>query len=186
MYFLAGELDGNWLATNERDLDEYLTSHDYDVMVVEYQGRGHEHFHDDIQNIFDWMGRHRRNFFPKEFTCASMRPWDNFFFWAEMSGFPDATMVAPVAWPRRGMRPAMTTGEIHPNNSLNLQSQANSAVIWLAPEMVKFDDRISLRFNRDSRNVAVQPSAAVILEDARTRGDRQHPFWAKVEFGPGR
>jgi hypothetical protein len=25
------------------------------------------------------------------------------------------------------------------------------------------------------------PDNAVLLEDARTRGDRQHPFWARVD-----
>jgi predicted esterase len=187
MYFLAGELDGDWLAANERELDRYLTSAHFDVMVAEYQGRGHEHFHDDIQNIFDWMQRHRRNFFPPEFQCASMRPWDNFFFWAELSGFPSKAMVAPVAWPpERGVRASMTEGKFYPNNSINLQSAANSATIWLAPEMVNFDERIALRFNTARKNEAVKPSAEVLLEDARTRGDRQHPFWAKVEFAPGK
>ena len=27
----------------------------------------------------------------------------------------------------------------------------------------------------------IQPSPEIMLEDVRTRGDRQHPFWAKVE-----
>ena len=30
----------------------------------------------------------------------------------------------------------------------------------------------------------VRPDVRVILEDARTRGDRQHPFWAKLESRP--
>ncbi len=187
MYFVAGEMDGDWLSVNERELERYLNWHNFDVMVVEYQGRGHEHFHDDIQHIFDWMERHRRNFFPAQFACASMRPWDNFFFWAELSGFPTKAMVAPVAWPPdRGVRAAMTQGEIRPNNSINLQSGASGATIWLAPEMVKFDERISLRFNRFTKSETIKPSAAVMLEDVRTRGDRYHPFWAKVEFAQGR
>jgi hypothetical protein len=133
------------------------------------------------------MARHRRNFFPKEFNCASMRPWDNFFFWAELSGFPAKSMVAPVAWPpERGSRATMTEGNIYPNNSISLQSGASSAVIWLAPEMVKFEDRISVSFRGQRKNLPVTPTAEVILEDVRTRGDRQHPFWAKVEFAPGR
>jgi predicted esterase len=187
MYFVAGELDSDWLAKNERELDRYLNLHNYDVMVVEYQGRGHENFHDDVQNVFDWMSRHRRNFFPEVFNCASMRPWDNFFFWAELSGFPAKSMVAPVAWPPdRGVRATMTEGKIYPNNSISLQSGASGAVIWLAPEMVKFDERITLSFNRQRKSQPVTPTAETILEDVRTRGDRQHPFWAKVEFAAGR
>jgi hypothetical protein len=32
----------------------------------------------------------------------------------------------------------------------------------------------------------IEPNLLVLLEDARTRGDRQHPFWAKVEMPAGR
>lgn len=187
LYFVAGEMDSDWLPTNERELNRYLTSHNYDVTVVEYQGRGHEHFHDDVLNVFNWMARHRRNFFPAEFTCATMRPWDNFFFWAELSGFPSKALVAPVAWPPdRGARAAMTTGKISASNYINLQSGASGATVWLAPEMVNFDDRISIAFNRQRKSEAIKPSLEVMLEDVRTRGDRQHPFWAKVEFATGR
>jgi hypothetical protein len=28
-----------------------------------------------------------------------------------------------------------------------------------------------------------QPDLGVLLEDLRTRADRRHPFWAKVESG---
>ena len=30
-------------------------------------------------------------------------------------------------------------------------------------------------------NTPIEPSLEVLLEDARARGDRKHPFWAKVE-----
>ena len=29
--------------------------------------------------------------------------------------------------------------------------------------------------------LVVEPDLGVILEDVRTRGDRQHPFWASIE-----
>jgi hypothetical protein len=31
--------------------------------------------------------------------------------------------------------------------------------------------------------VDIKPELSVLLEDARTRAERQHPFWAKVESG---
>ena len=81
MYFVAGQLDGNKIATNARDLDRYMKYVGYDVMYVEYQGRGHEHFSDEIVRLFQWMALYRRDFARKEFTTASMRPWDQFFWW---------------------------------------------------------------------------------------------------------
>jgi hypothetical protein len=32
----------------------------------------------------------------------------------------------------------------------------------------------------------VEPDLRVMLEDARTRGDRQHPFWARFDVSTGR
>ena len=33
---------------------------------------------------------------------------------------------------------------------------------------------------RSRRLKRAEPDIAVLLEDVRTRGDRMHPFWAKV------
>ena len=71
----------------------------YNITVVEYLGRGHEHFSDEMLRLFDWMGRFRRDFFPREFKCVTMRPWDNFFWWMEVDGLPAGAMVNPATWP---------------------------------------------------------------------------------------
>jgi len=46
--------------------------------------------------------------------------------------------------------------------------------------MVSFENRVNARIN--GKTIPnIQPSVPTLLEDVRTRGDRQHPFWAKVE-----
>ncbi|MEQ8790365.1 MAG: PHB depolymerase family esterase [Pirellulaceae bacterium] len=178
-YFVMGEMDGDKLAQNGRSFQRYLTRPGYDVMMVEYQGRGHEHFHDEIQNLFDWMDRHKRDFFPREFDVAAMRPWDNYFWWAEIRDYPSTSMVSPVAWSStRPPRAAITEGKILENNGVWLKTAGKSATIWLSPEMVDFDKRIYI----SGKARIVKPSAEVLLEDVRTRVDRQHPFWAKEEM----
>jgi hypothetical protein len=52
--------------------------------------------------------------------------------------------------------------------------------VWLSPELVTFNDTLRVTIN-NRRQTKVQPSVQTLLEDVRTRGDRQHPFWAKVE-----
>ena len=110
-----------------------------------------------------------------------MRPWDNFFWWAEMDEFPESTMVLPLEWPTKSAE-ALTTGKIQEGNSIYLSPGGRKAKVWLSPEMVDFDERIRIT-TRGSRSRATQivPSAKVLLDDVRTRGDRQHPFWAKYE-----
>ncbi|MGD9721782.1 MAG: alpha/beta hydrolase-fold protein [Pirellulales bacterium] len=183
-YFVSGELDGDKTIKNSRDWDRYM-SHRYDVTITEYIGRGHEDFYEDIQNIFDWMGRRQRDFFPKEFTVTTMRPWDNYFWWFEGRDFPERAMVDPVQWPpKRGVRPLEISAKVTATNGLNISTGDVKGTIWLSPQLLDFDRRISVTLNgRSLRSggLTVEPDLNVMLEDVRTRGDRQHPFWAKLE-----
>jgi hypothetical protein len=57
--------------------------------------------------------------------------------------------------------------------------------IYLSPELVDFDKPIRITVGNKSLNPGgkrqLEPSMEVMLDDVRTRGDRLHPFWAKVE-----
>jgi predicted esterase len=179
MYFVSGEKDGNKRALNATNWDRYLTHSGYDAMIVEFQGRGHEHFHDEIQNLFNWMNVHKRDFFPKEFTVKSLRPWDNFFWWVETDKPNANAMILPAAW-GAVPRPAKTEASVNAVNGISVSSACEKLTVWLSPDLIVFDASLKVRLNRrEQKNI--QPSASTLLEDVRTRGDRQHPFWAKVE-----
>jgi hypothetical protein len=111
-----------------------------------------------------------------------MRPWDNFFWWLEADGFPEKTMVAN--WPpARGVRPARLRARRLEANKVSVSLQAERVAVWLAPELVDFNQPLVVEVNNRAitpRDRRVQPDLNVLLEDARTRSDRQHPFWAKV------
>ena len=186
-YFVGGEMDADRMSRNAMDFDRYLTKHSYDVIIVSYLGRGHEHFVDEIQRLFQWMELHRRDFYPREFECVTMRPWDDFFWWAETRQLPVRSTVLPVNWPPEGgVRPARTEGKILENNRIWLSTGAERAVVWLNSEMVDFSTRVNVVINGRGRNQIIEPSAQVLLEDVRTRSDRQHPFSAKFEDSTGR
>jgi len=187
-YFVSGELDGDKMVRNARDLDRYLI-HRYNTTVVEYRGRGHEHFSDEIQRLFDWMSRFRRNFFPKEFAASTMRPWDNFFWWVELDQLPPETVVYPADWrPKNARPPRPTTASLTLTNGVKVRPSAAKVTIWLSPEMVDFDKPCPITVNGrriNSSDPFIQGDLETLLEDVRTRGDRQHPFWAKIEASTG-
>ena len=188
-YFVMGELDGNKLTLNVRDLDRYLTKVHFDATVVEYLGRGHEHFQDEIHRLFEWMSLHRRDFTPQQFEYNSMRSWDNFCWWIEMDAIPRRNIIVPTRWPpKAGVRPITTVGEVRANNHLSVKTAAGRVTLWLSPDNIDFSHKISLTVNgRTHVNPkSAVPDLEVLLEDVRTRGDRQHPFWAKVELPTGR
>ena len=188
-YVVAGELDGAKLIRNARDLDRYLRR-GYDCTVVEYLGRGHEDFYDEILRIFDWMGRFHRNFFPREFACQTMRSWDNFFWWVELEGLPPRSLVDPADWPPpAGAQPAQLKAKLTDKNGLTVRAGTKQVTIWLSPKMLDFARRATITVNGRRLGGADQKIHAdvkTLLEDVRTRGDRQHPFWAKIEASTGR
>ena len=182
IYMVGGELDGGTLARSGMDLDRYL-SRGFDVTYVEYRGRGHEPFGEEQPRLFDWMGRKRRDFFPASIDSVSMRPWDGFFWWVEFAGAPPKTVVLPSQWPPgQGTRPLAIEAKRNATNGLVVRCGAERVRVWLSPELVDLERPVTVtvdgkRISRDE----VTPDVAVMLEDLRTRGDRQHPFWAVLE-----
>jgi predicted esterase len=181
LYLVGGELDAGCFQRNTTDLDRYFAK-GFDATYVEYRGRGHEHFSDEILRIFAWMTRKRRAFFPAEIEAVSLRPWDNFFWWVEVAGHPPRTVVLPDDWPPpKGSSPLTITAKTTPGNSLVVRCGAADVSIWLAPELVDFKQPVTVTLNgrRLSRGEII-PDLDVMLEDLRLRGDRQHPFWARI------
>ncbi len=164
LYFVAGQMDSNKIASNARDVDRYLERAGFDAIYVEYQGRGHEHFHDEILRIFDWMGRYRRDFNRKEFECVSDAPWDQFFWWLELDGYPERSIVLPINWPGSKATIARTEARISEKNGIYIKTAASDVVLYLKPDLVNFDERISI----NGKKVDVAPDVEVLLEDART------------------
>ncbi len=188
-YLVAGELDGAKLVRNARDLDRYLRR-GFNTTVVEFRGRGHEDFYDDVLSMFEWMSHFRRNFYPREFTCQTMRTWDNFFWWVELEGLPPRSIVDPTNWPpSAGALPVQVKAALTNKNGITVRTGTSQLTVWLSPKMVDFKQRMTItvngrRFNGPDQ--MVRPDLKVLLEDVRTRGDRLHPFWAKVSGGTGR
>ncbi len=183
-YFVFGQLDANKMADNSIPLNRYMKQSGFDPIVVQYQGRGNEHFYDEIQRLFQWMQLQKRDFFPREFETVTMRPWDNFFWFLELDGFPAASMVSPLGWPTKP-RPTRIKASYN-NNRISVRTGAANAAIWLSPEIVDFEKRIEISINAKNHRNDTVPDVETMLEDARTRADRQHVFWARLEVQTGR
>jgi predicted esterase len=175
-YFVTGELDCGVITKNAINWDYYF-SHFYDTTLVEYLGRGHEHFSDEILRLFDWMNRKNRaadgRLYPKLFKVFTKRETDNYFWSLEVRDFK---------FPRldRGVQ----LEQIQNKNSLSVKTPHGAAIsVYLAPEMIDFSKKVNVVHNGKNltNDKLVPPQLRTILEDVRTRGDRRHPFWAVVE-----
>lgn len=186
-YFVGGDKDGAKLVRNAYQFDRYLNSVGYDVVISNLIGRGHENFSDEILNLFDWMKRKRRNFFPKKFDAWTIRSFDSYFWWVEINEYPKTVVADPENWPPRRIKAMHISGEVRETDTsitIRVNAGNTSSTVWLSPEMSggNLFDKKQLQVVIDRRSVRdPRPDIAVMLEDARTRGDRLHPFWARVD-----
>jgi len=182
-YLIFGEKDGAIWVKDATNLDYYL-SNGLNSTVVQFKGRGHEHFSDELLRLFDWMGRQKRDFSPKDFKCRSIRLWDTSFWWVEAHDPPERSLIDPDTWPHKVLGVIHTSGKLNAQNGLRVDTQCASATVWLTPDLINFKVPCEITINNKVVNKLgsfIEPDSGVMMEDARTRSDRQHPFWAKVE-----
>ncbi|MBL8829919.1 MAG: hypothetical protein JNM18_23270 [Planctomycetaceae bacterium] len=187
-YFVAGELDGDRGNRNAVHFDRYFIRGN-NVSLVEFQGRGHEHFSDEIQRLFDWMGRYRRQSARREFTVRTMREFDNRFWNLDLAKFPTKAIVPPENWPPKGNIPAKTDFFVTATNGIQVTSGAGNVTVYLTPDLLDLDKAVNVTVNGTKLRTPggfVKPDVAVMLEDVIGRADRLHPFWVRVDFPGGR
>lgn len=186
MYFVHGGFDHPRMTANKMDWNRYLKAQNCDVMIVSYQGRGHEHFQEEVIRMYDWMNLHRRVVAPDELDIRMMRPWDRYFYWIEVDQFPEATMVMPAEYATAKNRSAafIEAQRFQPNNLIRVSKcSARSISIWLSPDILNLDLPVEIAHRSGGFKGMVQTDRGVLLEDVRLRGDRQHPFWARIDLG---
>ena len=104
-YFVGGELDGDKMAHNARELDRYF-GRNYGQHGGRIPGPRLRAVRRRDAAAVRLDGPPPAARCPKEFECVTMRPWDNFFWWLEVGDLPEKSMVAPASWPPpRAARP---------------------------------------------------------------------------------
>ncbi len=183
-YIVGGELDRDATARNTRELERMLR-HRYDIVFAEYIGRGYESYYEEIHELFAWMELHRRARDPHELEMRVLRPFDNRFYWVQLDEMP-ANVMRPIVWEgsrSRRVSPMQLAVRITPGNTLYLRSGAGRHTLWLTPELVDFDQRLTVRKgSRQLFNDFVKPDIAAILDDFRIRADRQRLYWARLDL----
>ena len=180
MYFVYGQFDGSGFREQiGKTLDKYVSSLQYDAIAVSYIGREGGFFPEEAPRIMEWMqlSSHRRERNPKAIKVSMMRPGDRFFYWIEAPEFAsDNNSFSFKPGDARGIEASITA-----KNGISVsQNPSPSTWIWLSPEMVDFKQPVSVRVNRTTKKVDVSSDLDVILEDARQRADRLHPFHFKI------
>lgn len=188
VYCVMGERDVPSMALSKFSLNKWLSSSRYlDCTFVQYLGRANEMLPEATPEIFEWANLQKRRW-PGvagfEFRCRSLRPWDNYFWFLQIDDIPLENIVWPEDYRSNNLKPFEFRGEVKPDRSnifrIGPPLTAGRATIWLSPDFVDFSKRIEINGRGRDFRQAVGPSRAVLLEDVRTRGDRQRPWWANI------
>ena len=188
IYSVVGEKDIQSIQPSEDAWNKWLKSKQFfDCTVVEYKGRSNELFIEEIIEIFKWMEGHRRqlpNSSGFSFTGKIRRPWDRYFWFYELHDIPHDMVTWPEFFGDKHPKPVLMSANLNKGNiingfSLGRSKQASGATVWLSPSFVDFSKKVNIT-GRGKFNDFVTPSREILLEDVRTRCDRQHPYWANV------
>ena len=186
-YFVFGQHDGAPPPLdpdrNGDILDIYLGSSKYDCTMVIFQGRGRDHFQEELPNLVQWMGlsSHRRNPYMKEFEVSSIRAGDRFFWWLEIDQFSENRTQNPLL-PINYKAVADIEAAVPTANNVRLKFPVDRFSILISPELFDFAERLNISAGKLNERVSISPDLEYLLEDARTRADRQHLYWAKVQI----
>ena len=187
-YIVYGELDGRRMNSKVGTiLTNYLSHPKFDSLAVEYRGRGSGFFIDEMPRIFEWMelSSHRRIRIARDLYATAMRAGDRFFYWLEAPALlpsvagnayqfdpsADGTFEATVLDP-----------SVNGVSVSKIPSPQKAATIWLTPDMVDFARPVTVSISGRRKTFNVSPDIGVMLEDVRTRGDRMHVFWQKIDL----
>jgi pimeloyl-ACP methyl ester carboxylesterase len=182
MYFVYGQFDGSgFRAQIGSTVSKYVSSLQYDAIAVSYIGREGGFFPEEAPRIMEWMqlSSHRRERTPKNLKVSMLRPGDRFFYWIEAPDFvSDNNSFSFKPGDKHGIEASITA-----KNGVSVsQIPSPSAWVWLTPEMVDFKQPVSVRVKGTTKRFDVTSDLDVILEDARQRADRLHPFHFKISI----
>lgn len=177
-YFVAGDLDGS-VVQNATMWDNYLDRKQIDCLISIYQGRGFDHFQEELPKIMDWMSLPTkvRTVAPKEFKAITSRAGDRFFWWFEADQLNSERLVHPLLY-EPGFEYKVESSINTTTNSVRIQTApAKKYSIYLSPDFIDMTRIIEV----DGKRVEPKPDVRLMLEDVRGRADRQHPFWMKID-----
>ncbi len=193
-YCVVGQKDTATIGSCLLVWNDWLGKSRYNkCIVVQYIGRLAEPFPEEQPSLLRWA-QFQRRFWPVrgddiEIECEALRSWENRYWFYELSGLPRDRLMLPEEWRDVDKPNPVVLSAKRQANQVNLftlgpsQGVGDSATLWLSGDFVDFDQQVEIRGRGKYRDF-VQPSRKTLLEDVRQRGDRGHPYWARlVEVG---
>lgn len=194
LYVVDGQRNGKNSEQYHKLFKEWVRWH-YPAIYVEYKGRSNEWFGGELPRMIDWMNRKKRyhptrqlgvvnNAGGKGEEFQTMRTCDNRFYWIGTEAILDRCLNSASFWNPQ-ITPATLHATIFTGNQIHIRTTGVKQVsVWLAPGMINFAEKVSIRLNGNVVGTPrlLQPSVEVLLDDFLRHGDRQRLYLARLDF----
>ncbi len=190
-YVVVGDGQGGWYERAGIILTKLMKRSDdsgqfCDAMIVKYLNRGPERYFEEADDVFAWMGVHRRDRFPEEIYADILRSTDLSWSWVQLESVPAqfTKLDAPSQPGDGGFHPARLKAR-RTSKYLAVEAAPGKACsVLLSPEMPDFDIQQPYLIRKGSKRVTVNydPDIRVLLEQVRLTGDRSRLWFMKVDL----
>jgi len=188
VYLVAGDMTGGSVKTIRTVLENW-TSKGYPALAVTYRGRTNEEFREELPMIFDWMSRKTRMSATPDLGKANeefrtVRATSNRFYWISLDEIDRRCLYDPIR-KNANINPAIISATIREGNRINVDYRGmNQMSIWLGKGMVDYTKPVILQLGGSGNRVfkkELQPKISILLEDLYERGDRQRPYYQRID-----
>ena len=192
VYMAFGDRCGD-AAVRLRTLMEKWMPNGFPSIGVSYKGRGSEWFGAELPYIFDWMSRKTRRATPTSLGSYSFnsdgteyrgtRSFTNRFWWMSTSNIEKGYLVE-----NRGKNQfyssAKFTGRIGEGNAVFLNTVGMKDVtLRFGRGMGDIERPATVTWNgKEWGKYKLTPKLSVLMEDLYDRGDRNRPFFARIDL----
>lgn len=165
----------------------------FPALIVSYKGRGMEWFSEELPFAFDWMSRKRRADPGKmvgpparetvRAGFSSVRFSDNRFHWLSSEDIRAERTMTPVVGSRVAT-PCKFSAKIVEGNAIEAKCFGmNNITVWFGKGMLDYTKPIRVKVNDGkSTTQTISPKIDVLMEDLYQRGDRQRPYFEKMDL----
>jgi hypothetical protein len=196
-YIVLGEKIGESGATVRALLERWMPK-GFSTIAVSYKGRGADFFREELPFMFDWMTRKKRaepnkTLGPPEYVgpppgFRSLRLTDTRFHWLSLDEINSSNLLSSdfgmTPYTFKLPSPAKISAKMEEGNVVRFRQVGVKAVtVWLGKGM--FDYSKPIKLISDGKKPLIQtvsPSIDVLMEDLFERGDRQRPYFGKIEY----
>jgi pimeloyl-ACP methyl ester carboxylesterase len=185
VYLVTGDHAGDSAKAIRQILESWMPKA-YPALAVAYKGRGQDFYAQELPYIFDWMGRKNRasatpNLGRDREEFRTVRASSNRFYWITLDDIDNNLLFdAEHRW--TGFTPAHIRARIVEGNQILVEPFGmNRLSIWLGKGMIDYSKPVRVLINNKSFKKEMTPKLSVLLEDLYERGDRQRPYYQRID-----